>query len=945
MLPHQVCTLLRMFAVSVLSSALSILPFAAAASGESQGTPSSSIVPSRVKFSGTVKDAQGKPLSGTVGITFSFYKDQQGGAPLWQETQNVTLDASGRYTVQLGSSLASGLPLDLFASGEARWLGVQTDAQPEQPRVLLLSVPYALKAADAETIGGLPPSAFVLATPPSSPGTSAASGAASAAPQSSAAPATVGGSGTTNFIPLWTDSADLGNSILFQLGTGSTAKIGVNTITPAATLDVKGGSTIRGTLNLPAQGTATVTKGFNSQPISMVGSAFSSTTSKVVNQTFAWQTQPAGNNTTSPSGALELLYASGTNPLANTGLSIGNTGLITFAGGQTFPGTGTITGVTTASGSGLSGGGTSGSLSLGLLNTCATNQVLQWNGSAWACSTAGTLTGVTAGTALTGGGGSGNVTLNVDTTKVVTGIAAGTDLTGGGTGGVQTLSLDTTKVPQLNVANTFTGNQTVNGNLTATGAVTAATYDIGGSLFAFGTYAQENAFLGFAGSTTTTGTFNTGVGISSLFSNTTGSNNTATGAFALAINNSGGSNTATGQQALYSNTAGSSNTANGATALLANTTGNNNTATGYQSLFFNSTGFANTANGNQALLNTTTGDSNTATGQQALYSNTTGEGNTGNGTIAVYSNSTGLANTGEGARALYYAVGSFNTALGYAAGPDQTTPGLSNSTAIGAFADVSVSNAMVLGSINGVNSATADTLVGIGTTAPAYLLHIGNRGLTNNFLRVEGPLHSGSGGLAASFGGWGDFGIDASGTVNGRFVVKESGNVGVGVSAPTHIFQVGQSKGAAFADSWSTYSSRRWKTNIRTLPNALAKVEQLRGVSYEMKDSGKHEIGVIAEEVGEVVPEVVSFEANGKDAQGVDYSRLTAVLIEAVKQQQRQIREQQRQIARLNGKVGVLEDSLRTASQAAKSSAVAQSAKRTHALRSDKTEVVRQPGN
>jgi len=70
----------------------------------------------------------------------------------------------------------------------------------------------------------------------------------------------------------------------------------------------------------------------------------------------------------------------------------------------------------------------------------------------------------------------------------------------------------------------------------------------------------------------------------------------------------------------------------------------------------------------------------------------------------------------------------------------------------------------------------------------------------------------------------------------------------------------------------------------------------LRGVSYDLKDSGKHEVGVIAEEVGAVVPEVVTFEANGKDARGVDYSRLTALLIEALKQQQKEIAEQTSQI-------------------------------------------------
>ena len=143
---------------------------------------------------------------------------------------------------------------------------------------------------------------------------------------------------------------------------------------------------------------------------------------------------------------------------------------------------------------------------------------------------------------------------------------------------------------------------------------------------------------------------------------------------------------------------------------------------------------------------------------------------------------------------------------------------------------------------------------------------------------------------------------------------------------------VGKGLGPALADGWDTYSSRRWKTNIQTLPDALAKVEQLRGVSYDLKSNGKHEIGVIAEEVGQVVPEIVSYEENGKDAQGVDYSRLTALLIEAVKQQQQQIRDQQQQmreqraqiqselrqikaqqgqIIRLSGKVGVLEAAAR----------------------------------
>jgi hypothetical protein len=71
------------------------------------------IVPTMVKFSGTVAGAPSR----VVGIPFAFYKDQQGGAPLWMETQSVSLDGSGRCNAQLGATLPAGLPKDLFASG------------------------------------------------------------------------------------------------------------------------------------------------------------------------------------------------------------------------------------------------------------------------------------------------------------------------------------------------------------------------------------------------------------------------------------------------------------------------------------------------------------------------------------------------------------------------------------------------------------------------------------------------------------------------------------------------------------------------------------------------------------------------------------------------------------------------------------------------------------
>ena len=111
------------------------------------------VVPALVNFNGSLVDINAKPVTGIVGVTFLLYREQQGGAPLWMETQNVHPDKTGHYSVMLGSTSSEGLPGDLFVSGEARWLGIQAAGLPEQPRVLLLSVPYAMKAADAETVG------------------------------------------------------------------------------------------------------------------------------------------------------------------------------------------------------------------------------------------------------------------------------------------------------------------------------------------------------------------------------------------------------------------------------------------------------------------------------------------------------------------------------------------------------------------------------------------------------------------------------------------------------------------------------------------------------------------------------------------------------------------------------------------------------------------------
>jgi trimeric autotransporter adhesin len=150
---------------------------------------------------------------------------------------------------------------------------------------------------------------------------------------------------------------------------------------------------------------------------------------------------------------------------------------IVFAGGG---GGGGIAGIITANGSGLNGGGNSGTLNLSLTNTCAAKQILQWTASAWACASpgTGTVTSVGSGAGLTGGPITGSGTLSIATAGVSNSMLAnpsltispGTALSGGGSvalGGSTTLSLDTNKVPLLAAANTFSTNQTVNGTVTA----------------------------------------------------------------------------------------------------------------------------------------------------------------------------------------------------------------------------------------------------------------------------------------------------------------------------------------------------------------------------------------------------------------------------------------------------------------------------------------------
>ncbi len=314
---------------------------------------------SLVRWAGSLPDAAGR----LVEIRFAIFQDQAGGLPLWTETQPVKVSADGRYSVLLGANSAEGLPPALFQDGLPRWIEARLAARPgadaAPARSLLAAVPYAFKAVDAETLAGRPAADYLTREDLQS----AVAGRMQAATAHPDTGNPVTGEGTTGYIPVWTGAATLGNSPVSVSG----VNVGIGTPGPVYPLDVNGTEVVRGLLKLEGNVAATAKAGVNSPQLDFQAVAYSSSAKASQRQHMVWQALDTGNNTPSPGANLALLYAEGNAVPKPTGFSIGPTGLVTFAAGQTFPGAGTITGVT--AGSGLTGGGTSGAVTLGVDTT------------------------------------------------------------------------------------------------------------------------------------------------------------------------------------------------------------------------------------------------------------------------------------------------------------------------------------------------------------------------------------------------------------------------------------------------------------------------------------------------------------------------------------------------------------------------------------------------
>ena len=122
-----------------------------------------------------------------------------------------------------------------------------------------------------------------------------------------------------------------------------------------------------------------------------------------------------------------------------------------------------------------------------------------------------------------------------------------------------------------------------------------------------------------------------------------------------------------------------------------------------------------------------------------------------------------------------------------------------------------------------------------------------------------------------------------------KFTIQSTGEVGIGTRAPSQkLHVVGQ---ILATQDITAFSDKSLKDNIETIPNALEKVTQLRGVSYTRKDTGKAGIGVIAQEIEKIIPEVVS---DNDGTKSVAYGNVVGLLIEAIKELQNEIEELKR---------------------------------------------------
>lgn len=358
----------------------------------------------------------------------------------------------------------------------------------------------------------------------------------------------------------------------------------------------------------------------------------------------------------------------------------------------------------------------------------------------------------------------------------------------------------------------------------------------------------DNTFVGeHAGNFSMTGINNTGIGNLALNSTTTGGHNTAIGHLTLTSNTEGNDNTSVGSVSLYQNTVGSANTAAGYHSLYANTAASRNTAVGKDSLYTQSYD-----NGG-----TSWDSDNTAVGYQALYTNdptstTNGNANTAVGSQSLYSNTTGKANTAVGIVSLYSTdTGSENTALGYQA---------------------------LYGNLGGSYNIGIGYGGGSLLTTGSSNIAIGNYGVAGESNTIR---------------------IGSAPNQTRAFIAGITG-ANVGTSSAVYVNAAGQ--------LGTVQSSIRYKQDVQDMGETSTRLLELRPVTFHYRNDpeGPLQYGLIAEEVEQVLPELVVHDATGRP-ETVAYHELPTMLLNELQKQHAIIQAQEAQIEALMARLEALE--------------------------------------
>ena len=205
--------------------------------------------------------------------------------------------------------------------------------------------------------------------------------------------------------------------------------------------------------------------------------------------------------------------------------------------------------------------------------------------------------------------------------------------------------------------------------------------------------------------------------------------------------------------------------------------------------------------------------------------------------------------------------------------------------------------------------------ISIGNSDIKFKLELGSPAEEQNFMRISSTkwggviFHDGASGqlysAEVSYSHLGDYLYFATKSPQGnpveRLKITSDGNVGIGTTNPSLKLYVNGTAGGT--TSWNSSSDARLKTNINLIDNALDKVLSLSGIYFNWKDaenfSKGRQMGFIAQDAEKIIPEVV--EKNG-EYYSMKYAPITAILVEAIKEQQKIINELNDRIKKLEEK-------------------------------------------